>query len=141
MTERRFFVAGVGVAAAACALVLCWRAMTPRAISVESYYRIRVGMTQQQVEGILGGPPRNDSDRTCFTHCSPMENHKVWVGHDVLIFIWFNDDGTVRGKDLQLRPESDTKNRSYLGNGAVLAVTLLIAPVIIARLIVMKRRA
>jgi hypothetical protein len=62
MTKRR--AAWIGVAAVTVALVaaggLLWLLTLPIGINEDGFNAIRVGMTQRQVEAILGGPPGRD---------------------------------------------------------------------------------
>src|SRR6516162_1977409 len=59
-TRRRLLVAFVAcVAFGFVGVYMVWR---PTAITWENFDRIRVGMTLEQVEAILGGPERDDGD-------------------------------------------------------------------------------
>src|SRR5689334_5221586 len=55
--RRLLLVAGVVLLLGLAALPVVWQALPPRqGVTPENFYRIRRGMTEQEVEAILGGP-------------------------------------------------------------------------------------
>jgi len=56
--RKRLLVALVAAGLAVAVLALWpWLAKPRHGISPDGFYRVRPGMTRQEVEGILGGPP------------------------------------------------------------------------------------
>src|SRR5580704_5019307 len=85
-------------------------------ISLENYQRIKLGMTKKQVEDLLGGPPRcesNDSRRFVmhsqrvweYSGKGSKPNMECWWGHRIAINVDFQD-GVVREKTYSLIDES-----------------------------------
>ena len=112
-TRRRLLVAFVAcVAFGFVGVYMVWR---PTAITWESFYGIRVGMTLEQVEAILGGPERDDGDGqwefdVLFDqHVAVMGADGVpgkagplwdspahkWAADQVIIRLWFDPEGRV----------------------------------------------
>lgn len=70
-------------------------AVWPRtAITRENAARIKVGMTRQEVETILGGPPREEGGHyPVFMVSGPPREE--WATPAIVIFVFFDGDGTV----------------------------------------------
>jgi hypothetical protein len=54
-------------------------------INLSSYGQIEEGMTRQQVEKILGGPPRSETGVTT-VGCPP----EIWEGSEIIILVTFD---------------------------------------------------
>jgi hypothetical protein len=69
-------------------------------ITLDAYQRIEVGMTHQQVEEVLGGPPRDESAyTTTLTHFCKWPGRRLdWWGPDIAIYITFDDQAKVCDK-------------------------------------------
>jgi hypothetical protein len=94
-------------------LPILWYALSLRpGITQANYQRIREGMTLQEVENLLGGPPGNysripdkeaalwtidpdrpDLDRQFFI------GREVWVGNEWAVAVWFDDEERVARKE------------------------------------------
>jgi hypothetical protein len=78
-------------------------------VSEANYRRITAGMSRQEVETILGGPPGDYSTGPVVTTFAPIvnltrdpwwcceERDPTWIGNDGKIIVRFGDDGTVHG--------------------------------------------
>jgi hypothetical protein len=66
-------------------------------ISQEQFLSVRVGMTQKQVEGIIGYPPGNYARPgwVRFDDCNYV-GAQHWVSDNGELFVWFDRDGCVR---------------------------------------------
>ena len=93
----------------ACALAglaaVCWFAPTS-GINAGFYGQIQNGMTQQQVEEILGAPADYE-EFNCSVDAKgnalgsgPEPHNGYWLGHNVTICVRFDDDEKVCGKAL-----------------------------------------
>jgi hypothetical protein len=73
-----------------------WLAWPHTAITRQNAGRIRRGMTRQEVEVILGGPPREEGGHypVFGTAGLPWEE---WATPDIVIFVTFDDNGRVAG--------------------------------------------
>jgi hypothetical protein len=108
--KRVLFLAGC-VAAVLVASYLALRWAAPRHhINKEGFDAIRVGMSEQEVEAILGGPP-GDYSATGAVPCPAayassgtlldrgVEDLRSWVGDDAAINVAFDAGGLVVWKD------------------------------------------
>jgi hypothetical protein len=94
-----FAVLLVGLVATV-ALVLLAR-QSPVRITQESFDRIAVGMMEQEVEEIIGGPPGDYSPfLPTWTRVVEVagDNHQSWVGEELIIHVGFDSDGRVVDK-------------------------------------------
>src|SRR5215471_8048203 len=92
MTHRRLF----WLAFAAClCLAVFWGVRlltTQHRINRESFEKIQVGMTQSDVESLLGVPPGDYSTREYTFLEPPWPLSKIWE------FQWIGNDGRIRVK-------------------------------------------
>ena len=100
---RRFLAVvvfvGVGVA------LVCWlRPARHTGPTYEAFLRVKDGMTQAEVEQVLGMPPGDYSTRPTNFLCasttsSPMPKemryHRSWAGNDLLVDVYFDQNGRV----------------------------------------------
>ena len=103
MTRRRVLLLGtvaiVVALVAAVSVVRPW----PSAITEENAAQIKRGMTLEEVEAILGGPPRNergggDDIWVHYYRISSVGLHfdqREWIGPEVGIRVVFSDDRVV----------------------------------------------
>jgi hypothetical protein len=99
MPRRRFLLGGVVLLALVVAVVrLPWliRKMSPPAVSHERYERIKVGMTPEEVEAILGVPPGKYETRRHrrITYAFPWSDY-IWRGDEGTIAVRFDGSGRV----------------------------------------------
>jgi SmpA / OmlA family len=112
MTKRRAAWAGVA-AVAVLGLVghvgqrLLRHAQMARHINEDRFQQIRPGMTEGQVEAILGGPS-GDYSTEPIVWASGMqrlpwnpERAQAWTGNEGIITVWFDADGRVTVKHFQ----------------------------------------
>ncbi len=93
-------LAGAAVVLAAGAW-LCW---PPRsAITAANAAKIHEGMTRDEVEAILGGPPRFDATGKVSYSLEGIPDvrpiHRAmreWVSDEVLVMVWIGADGRVQ---------------------------------------------
>jgi hypothetical protein len=65
----------------------------PSAISRENYDRIHEGMTEREVEEVLGGPPGFYTDRLVAVHFSGIMVRSWWIGDEGVVTIGWTSDG------------------------------------------------
>jgi hypothetical protein len=95
---KRLVLTAVVLVLTACPIALCVRPCA--SITVDSYQQIQVGMTRQQVERILGGPPRNESAYPFETvQYSSVLHLDEWWGPDLVISVWLDAQGRVCDKN------------------------------------------
>lgn len=112
--RRLLLLAGVAVLGIVTFLVDL--SMRPRVrINQESFDRIQIGMTQLEVEEILGGPPDRYTGRrgTFSVAIDSMSSQKQWIGDEGTIYVQLSWDrrkrepGRVQHKDfLPAQPET-----------------------------------
>jgi hypothetical protein len=106
---------GVGLAL----LTALWLALAIRkGVTQANYQRIQVGMTLQEVQSVLGGPPGNysrypdkeaglwtiDPDRPDLNRQFFIGRY-VWVGNEVAVAVWFSDEQRVQKKEAYEMPK------------------------------------
>jgi hypothetical protein len=113
MTKKRLLLIldGVVLAVAVIAVVvlLLWpenpRLARGRLISWEHYEQIKKGMSQDEVEAILGGPPGDFSTNLRFfirlDGFDAKPSWERWTGDEACIEVHFGEDGKVEGKSFQ----------------------------------------
>jgi hypothetical protein len=82
--------AGVLLLLAGFALFVVVRVLPDR-VTPENYYRIAEGMTQGEVEAILGRPADRDNIWEAVSH----GKYSIWEGEEWLIGVRFDDHGVV----------------------------------------------
>ena len=98
--KLRLALAGIVLALTFCVAVLC--DPPGSRITVDAYQQIQVGMTQQQVEGILGGRARNESACLFETlQFSTKRRLDEWWGPDIVISITFDAQDRVCTKKME----------------------------------------
>ena len=108
MTRRRIVIVGLAlVLLAAAYFVLTWRpgAAAPRNLKVENFSRVEYGMTQAEVEELLGGPPGNYGAHAGGGNLMTMEGYvhpndaveRVWCDDSHRFEIYFDAGGRVVG--------------------------------------------
>jgi hypothetical protein len=127
--RRSFRCLFVLLAALMVGLAVAWLVWPRSAISAENAARICDGMTLAEVEEILGGPPRDETNdgydlvlyRWTKDHVyfAPADRQKQWVGPQSAVWIVLGDDGRVVSTSVgetQLRDETLLqKARRWLG--------------------------
>src|SRR5262245_16361672 len=111
MTRRKkLAVAGITVALAlACAFVAFLFLSGERnpAISEESYQKIRIGMTEDQVLQVMASPPGHYSTSTVYSDTDDVLFHLPaksparvisWTGTRWAIILWLDEKNVVTGK-------------------------------------------
>src|SRR5258708_4540691 len=85
-----------------------WLLSSQPGISRANYERIQVGMTQQEVERLLAGPPRPDPWTVPFEGGVAQIGHtpRVWADDDAGIRIDFDKEGRVAVTQWAPRRES-----------------------------------
>jgi hypothetical protein len=107
MTRRRLLlVLGAGLTALAVLVAagVMWWLMPPRpGVTEANVAQIRLGMRQEEVEAILGGPPcQYNEGGPVWTesHSSAEKDYKaMWAGGDLVAVVWFRGDGAVARVD------------------------------------------
>jgi hypothetical protein len=100
MTRRRVLLLGSVAAAAALALAV-WALSPSSAINAENAARITPGMTLAEVEAILGGPARDETDGERYVEyheglTEPIIPFRQWTGPSIGIIVVFSaEDGVV----------------------------------------------
>jgi hypothetical protein len=101
--KKRLALTGIVLATIACVTVVWLRSS---GITEDAYQRIQVGMTRKQVEGVLGGPARNESGNDLANlHVSSYSSSPLfperWWGPDIGISITFDAQDRVIAKELE----------------------------------------
>ena len=75
------------------------------AATVDNANRIRMGMSEPEVEAVLGGPAHRVAETGIVF--PPVENgtRKEWFGPTGIVRVLFNDDGKVHGYGLDNPPQ------------------------------------
>jgi hypothetical protein len=111
LRRRRLLLGVLGaVALVACGL-FAWLLLPRPGVTRANYERIQEGMTLPEVEGILGGLPGNysrfpDNEASLWAldWADPelslhyFRGREAWVGDELAVAVWFNDQGRVRRK-------------------------------------------
>lgn len=112
------FILALGVLAAITAPAALWvyQVHRPR-ISLECYEKIQEGMTQAQVEEILGGPPRWEIEAKrpmdeIIYHIVISDLPAQWWGRAGVITVFYDNTGSVRDKAFKKLP-FERKPRSF----------------------------
>ena len=83
-------------------LLACLGLPGPR-IDQGSFEKIQTGMTQQEVENLIGCSPGNYNGRWRIFHDGGLEGsddrYKEWVGQEMAILVWLDGDGKVSRKE------------------------------------------
>jgi hypothetical protein len=100
--RRRWFIVG-GVVLLAVVTVVGQVIPRPRRpqVSREDFSRIEKGMSREEVEAIIGGPPGDYTTRYYFP--PPLGSHYIrwqtWVGDGGMILVRFDEMGRVYGTE------------------------------------------
>jgi hypothetical protein len=105
-TVKKRLVLAVGVLAISVCILAVWINLSkPGGITLDSYDQIQVGMTRQQVEEILGGPPRNESALIELLHFDNWFESPVWpeewLGSEIAIYVKFDAQERVCDKRME----------------------------------------
>jgi hypothetical protein len=92
--------AGVLLLAAGAVLWVVVRVLPDR-VTPENYYRIKVGMTEREVEAILGGPADAEASGAFVPPLPPptVAWMKFWVGERWVVIVDFDSRGRVVNRD------------------------------------------
>src|SRR5262245_13437711 len=123
MKKRRLWRQLMAVGAGLAVLPLLGYAFSVRpGLTQANYGRIREGMTLQEVENLLGGPPGNysripDKEAGLWT-IDPNRpdlnrqffiGREVWIGDELAVAVWFDEQGRVARKE-----SYETLDRNFL---------------------------
>jgi hypothetical protein len=126
--RRRMLV--LGVLAACLGLATCagwWRLSAPPRINWDDFRQLKAGMTQEEVEAILGGPPgdysagppQNKQNITISFADDPILTRKEWRSDTLKIAVGFDDQGRLARSgmagDIGPRPSIWQRLRVWLG--------------------------
>ena len=108
---KRWLLLLVFLAITASAILWVRAARHQPRISIDSYNQIQEGMSQAEVEAILGGPPGDYSSRKWagetrvgfpggILSIGPLDNDRAknWSGEELTITLWFDPAGRVIGR-------------------------------------------
>jgi hypothetical protein len=81
--------------------LLVWLTLPGPRISQTSFEQIRPGMTRAEVEAVLGVSAGNyTGGRVKIVHgVPPDDGYAEWVGEDVAVLVWLDDEGRVSRKE------------------------------------------
>jgi hypothetical protein len=113
MKNRRLWILLMGVGAGLALLPILGYAVSLRPrVTQANYERIGEGMTLPEVENLLGGPAGNysriaDKEAGLWTidpsrpdlNRQFFSGREVWIGHEVAVAVWFDDQGRVVRKE------------------------------------------
>ena len=123
MHKRRLLLgAGVLALLGLAALLLMWPTPRPGAgITPENYERIRAGMTEREIAGVLGVRAGDYSGGRAYFPADPrwprlphgfeikgQETLRMWAGDEVAVYVWFDWRGTAVDKMLRPVPPGDS---------------------------------
>jgi hypothetical protein len=98
--KLRLKIVVIVVAVTACVIGFFAPSNKPPGITLDGYQQLAVGMTRQQFNDLLGGPPRDEVGSLMYgtVHTSmgvPPGIHDQWMGPGICIDIWFDENGKV----------------------------------------------
>ena len=106
MSRKAWVAVGAVVGVGLVCFSTFWLATSGPGIARERFDAIEVGMREQTVEALLGGPPDNYTttgplliDEAYFDHYRPGET-KEWVWDDGVVLVRFDGEGRVYDKRL-----------------------------------------
>jgi hypothetical protein len=122
MRRRRLLLLGVAALALLGLAALLFALFVPRpgaGITRENFERIRTGMTEREVEGILGARSGDYSGGRAYIPASPLSRDtqslhrplgdgegdtvlRWWAGEEVAVYVWF--DWRAQAMDKMFRP-------------------------------------
>ena len=89
-----------------------WYFMGKESICRASFEQIHNGMTERKVEEVLGGPARDYRKRVLgslhIEYIGKVGKEKAWHGDLESVFVWFNEQGEVIGKDYSDNLENES---------------------------------
>src|SRR5262245_43912220 len=99
MTQRtrRLLLLALPAAGLALGLVALLPGTSPSAITLENAGKIRVGMTLAEVEALLGGPQRNETDH--FIDITRRADSKCWASSHIIVIVELDEGGRVTRHD------------------------------------------
>lgn len=114
--SRRAWLGLLAVAGLAVGGFLVWCLVPPApGVTVDNYHRLRPGMTEVEVERILGEPGNDDVLHREFPG-EPVKGVKGWYGKGITILVTFDEQGHVtRVYGLGVGPTFLTRVRGWLG--------------------------
>ena len=121
MSRRNRILLGTGVALAI-VLALPYAIWHPRWLNHDGFQHIENGMTQAEVEQLLGGPPGiyypayrgGGGTMTAEGYFVPDAAETVWSDDERRYEVWFSDDGLVVGKHRRSRYRSESFSCRFL---------------------------
>ena len=91
MRRRPFLLLGLlGLLALLGAFATQWLLSRPPGVTAANFERVQVGMTEAQVEGLLG------PESILAEHDGP---HRIWVAEHAWLEVWFDEGGRVAKKE------------------------------------------
>lgn len=85
----------VAVTLASAITLFCFLSWERSPISRSNFERIRIGMKEEDVEAILGGPPGYYGKPKYGTSHIGQDKHETWWGNDCAVFVGFDDHRRV----------------------------------------------
>jgi hypothetical protein len=111
LRRRRLPLVGLGAVALLAGGLFAWLGLPRPGVTRANYERIQEGMTLPEVESILGGPPGNysrlpdnEAGLWAIDFADPelgpqyFRGREAWVGGELAVAVWLNDQGRVRRK-------------------------------------------
>jgi hypothetical protein len=115
--KLRLTIAAIVFVATACAIAFFTPFDKPTSITLDAYQKIEVGMTWQQVHGILGGPPRCEArslmhgTRNSSGWGPPPVWPDQWIAPGITISVTFDPSGRVSHKSFERNNFPPTPSR------------------------------
>jgi hypothetical protein len=107
LKKHHFVYTGVAALAVVCAFILYIGYMSWSPINREAFTRIRPGMTEHEVEAILGGPCSHSMNLPAHVAMPPANRPvamKTWEDREASCLVMFNSDDRVIGASFSEGP-------------------------------------